>query len=298
MYLNVTNAASELTRNRAHILELIKKDTPSTEEVMTIFQYYKNTGDSDVFDALVAKNENLVYYTLSKYSNRADFEDILQEGRIGLISAVKKYDPSLGYAFSTLACRYIWGYAIRYIDGSSIIRIPNDVMADIKRLKYYISNHPKETPEEIAVGMKFKLDKVKELMMYEANTVVASLDVPVSAEMDGQLLVDLIEDSKESGYRQIERRETDASIMELVSELIPNEKHVEILKRYFGIDCAPMCGRLIAKEMGLSYQYIHATITRTLRKLKQRPAITILRNRLGIPKDVPVTSIASYLAHE
>ena len=190
-------------------------------------------------ESLVRANLRLVISVSKKFVNRGlQFSDLIQEGNIGLMKAVDKFDYHRGYKFSTYATWWIRQAITRGIaDQGRTIRLPVHMIETINRLlrvskEFLIEEHREPTPEEMAQQLGTEVNKVKSALKIAKDAI--SLDTPIGD--DGEtFLGDFIEDHDRPGPHEVSiTASLSECLNQVMSTLTPRE--AKVLKMRYGID--------------------------------------------------------------
>ena len=222
-------------------LEDIKKDTGFAPSALKKIVATIEQGEEKSETAkrkLVEANLRLVVSIAKKYTNRGlQFLDLIQEGNIGLMKAVDKFEYQRGYKFSTYATWWIRQAITRAIaDQARTIRIPVHMIETINKLirisRYLIQDLGREpTPEEIANKMEYPLEKVRKVLKIAKEPI--SLETPIGEEEDSHL-GDFIEDKKiMSPSEATINMDLAEQTRKILSTLTPREE--KVLRMRFGI---------------------------------------------------------------
>ena len=256
---------------KMYLKEIGKVDLLSAEEEMELAGKMAE-GDEVAKKKLAEANLRLVVSIAKRYVGRGMlFLDLIQEGNLGLIRAVDKFDYTKGYKFSTYATWWIRQAITRAIaDQARTIRIPVHMVETINKLvrvsRQLVQELGREpTPEELAKGLNMSLEKVREISKISQEPV--SLETPMGEEEDSHL-GDFIPDddapapSEAASYVLLKEQ-----LVDVLKTLTPRE--AKVLKLRFGlIDGRQRTLEEVGKEFNVTRERIRQIEAKALRKLR------------------------------
>ncbi len=256
---------------RMYLKEIGKVPLLSSEDEIELAKRIE-LGDDDAKQRLTEANLRLVVSIAKRYVGRGmQFLDLIQEGNLGLIKAVEKFDYRKGYKFSTYATWWIRQAITRAIaDQARTIRIPVHMVETINRLvrvsRQLLQELGREpVPEEIAARADMQVDRVREIMKVSQEPV--SLETPIGEEEDSHL-GDFIQDEQvavpadAATFTMLHEQ-----LMEVLDTL--TEREQKVLKLRFGLDDGrPRTLEEVGKEFNVTRERIRQIEAKALRKLR------------------------------
>ena len=247
----------------------------SHEMTIKLFEKFKN-GDKKARKTIIKHNLRLVINIAKRYSNNGiEFSDLIQEGNMGLMKAVDKFDYTKGFRFSTYATWWIRQSINRSIfDNGKTIRIPvhaHEAISKIKKVRNQLTQilgHEPST-EEISKATGYEVDKIREMERISQLTV--SMETPIGDETDSTLGDFIADDQAENAVQLAENSYLREVLLATLDTLDARQK--EVIEMRFGL----IDGKLMTlDEIGKKYnvtrervrQIEHQALSRLRRKIK------------------------------
>ena len=302
-----TETADESSKNRyfdanagafsLYLRDITNQDRQilSGEQEIELFTKLRQ-GDDSIKDFLIESNLKLVIsitkYYLRTTNSTMDLEDIIQEGNMGLMTAIDKFDPSLGYKFSTYAIWWIKQFISRALSNQGrTIRLPVHlveqalVLNKVHDILFYQSNGKEPTYEEIAKyanengynrksknsdGVRLPLTpRNVELCMNNYNSSPVSLDMPIG-EYEDSCLGDFIEDTiSESPWHRTEKTALRDGLVRAMLKVL-TEREIKVIILRFGLDRGePRTLQEVGEIIGVTRERIRQIEIKATRKLRR-----------------------------
>jgi len=257
---------------RLYLKDIKKLPLLTAEEEIDLAEKIKK-GDKHARAKMIQSNLRLVISIAKKYSHLGvSMMDLIEEGNLGLMKAVEKYNPKKGYRFSTYAAWWIRQYISRAIaNQGKTVRMPVyiiELLMRFKKITDHLTNSKKRKPklDEVAKRMGLPMKRVKQLSKMVAGT--SSLNAPVGEEGSTEFL-DLIEDENiVSAVDSLSNFLTQERIQLLLEKMSKREQ--KILSLRFGLkDGSPHTLRDTAKHFGITRERVRQIESAAMKKMRE-----------------------------
>lgn len=263
--------------------ELISTGLHNSRRVKSLIKACQLIEDAEKISAeakntLVESNLRLVVSRAKKYNNKGlYFEDLLQEGSIGLIKAIDKFDYRHGHKFSTYATWWVEQTLGRSLaNNAKLIRLPVHMVETVNKIKklqinYYQKNGKDPSPEELAFMLNIPVYKVRKALNVPKEPLSVETPINSGIEEGNSTLVDILSDSEVNhAYNKVANFHVSDKIRVLLSKLPPRDE--KIIRLRFGIGNRP--------EQTLSEIGEHFNISRERVRQLQNKALKSLKNNI------------------
>lgn len=275
-------SSDQLDATRLYLKEIRFRELLTAEEEV-YYSRLARQGDKDARRQLIECNLRLVVKIARRYVNRGlPFLDLIEEGNLGLMHAVEKFDPERGFRFSTYATWWIRQAIERGImNQGRTIRLPIHVAKEInsylraaRQLAQKLDHEP--TAEDIAKLLDKPIDTVEHVL--QLSEAVTSLDVPIGRESDRPVIDAVADDNYTDPGTMLESDDTRAYIDLWLSQL--TEKQRRVVERRFGLrDVEVRTLEQVGEELGVTRERVRQIQVEALRRLRE------LLERDGISSD-------------
>ncbi len=269
---NSAQAQKNFDATQLYLTEIGFSPLLSAEQEVT-FARLARSGDQQARCRMIESNLRLVVKIARRYSNRGmALLDLVEEGNLGLIRAVEKFDPELGFRFSTYATWWIRQTIERAImNQTRTIRLPIHVVKELnsylraaRELSQTLDHEP--TAEDIAERMEVSVAEVTKML--RLNERITSVDTPLGGDSNDKSLVDILSDEHHQGPEGIlQDNDLREHIIAWLNSL--SSKQREVLARRFGLlGHEPATLEDVGREIGLTRERVRQIQVEALRRLR------------------------------
>lgn len=260
-----------------------KFELMDSKDIVELIKQYKETRDELLLNKILEQQYKLVMKMARKYYKSGEityeFDDLIQEGMIGVMRAIEKFDPESGFMFSTYSSWWIRQSITRYIvsqddmfnRGMGIWKV--NALNKYRKFMMDLSEDEAKTITDKEISEKTGLSEINVKEFREINFNTLRLDAPVKQDEDATMQ-DLFICSDEDQYAEIERNELVEEIMTVLTD-----KEKDIMLQLFGfMDGEPKTLQYVADQYDVSRERIRQIKEKSIRKLRGRIRRTGLKN--------------------
>ncbi len=257
---------------RAYLKEIRKVPLLTPEEEIELSKKVRK-GDKAAWQRMIQANLRLVINIAKRYSHLGvPLMDLIEEGNVGLMKAVEKFNAKKGYRFSTYAAWWIRQSISRAIaEQGKMIRVPaymHELIAKWKKANEALSQKLKRTPtnEEVAKKMKVSVEVVEKIVAWLA-TKTSSLEAPIGEEGESEVM-DLIENEKAILPDKEIEHALDKERLNALLNMMSNREKAVLDMRFGLVDGKPRTLAEVAKKLGVSRERVRQIEEVALKKLR------------------------------
>jgi len=267
---------SKVFNNLKYYFDEIKKNKLLTKEEEIELAKKVKAGDKLAFNKLVSCNLRLVIKIAKKYiSDEFSLEDLIQEGNIGLIKAVEKFDPDKQVRFSTYACWWIKQAITRAISNKKrMIRVPYRKEEYLKKINNTITQLTQELNREPTIkeiAEKLNCSKYDIINIKNITDKIYSIDCDINTNDENCMLLDFLDDDSFSPEKVLDIEDLRNKTDEILENLKTNER--EVIRQRFAFESTKReTLKSIAKNLGISPETVRQIEIKAIQKIKNRYA--------------------------
>ena len=265
----------------------------SDEELLRLFYLAVYDGDEAARNKIIESNLRLVIYVAFKYVNttKLEIDDLIQEGNIGLMECINRFEPEMNYKFSTFAFWYIKGYILNAIgDTGRTIRIPRNLYYKLKEIedvssKWYETNGYYPSDEELSFLTGISPKIVRALRQsksvtsldktFETCLFIDEDEVPFEVS-----ILDTIEDEDDDIFEKVLKSMRRESLEKVMRRHLTDREFFVLTERFGFYDGEEKYLEVVGKKMNLTRERVRQIEAKALRKLRLRHHLKILKGYL------------------
>ena len=244
------------------------------EEEIDLFKRMQ-AGDKEAYNKLVEHNIKLVISIAKRYQKQdVSLPDLIQEGNIGLLKAIERFDVTRGNKFSTYATWWIRQAIMHFLENDAkTIRLPRYKLEEINKLKkftneYLIKNGEMPSISKISRELEIPEGTIKEIINNEYPTELISLNSPAALDADSELMEFIYDDKLASPEDQAIANELPQKVQELLTKAKLTDREKEIILRRNGFNGRIETLEEIGEKMGVTRERIRQIEQKAMHKLK------------------------------